>query len=175
VKDYAPPELSAGQWCLSLGHIYFCVEPGQLPQAYHPSYAALQTGITLYQVRKVLITDLIVQGFQLDGVNAFDSVFGAGLQGMTLRGNGRSGVSIGGASRVEIDQCLIGDNGAAQIRSEGFAKTKVTESEVLSNTAPAYVIQGGTLTVDGHAPDAEKPDAEKVDAAESGAVQPDAE
>ena len=57
-------------------------------------------GITLYEVRNVVIRDLIVQGFQLDGINAHDGVFDALLKKVTCRGNARSGICVGGASRV---------------------------------------------------------------------------
>ena len=55
------------------GQIYFCVEQTKLPGDYRLSYARQQTGITLFHVDYVLITDLIVQGFQLDGINLFNS------------------------------------------------------------------------------------------------------
>jgi len=71
------------------------------------------------------------------------------ISGVTSRGNGRSGISVGGASRVTIDQCLIGDNGRAQLRTEGFSRTYVLDSSLLDNTAPAYLIQGGRAWIDG--------------------------
>ena len=112
--NWSLPSLEEREWCLAGGYINLRVEAGQLPQFYAPAYATLQTGITLYQVHDVLITDLIVQGFQLDGINAHDSVFNGKIEGVNARGNGRSGISVGGASRVEVSQCVAGDNGAAQ-------------------------------------------------------------
>ena len=67
------PSFSLRQWCLVCGQIYFCVEPTKLPGDYRLSYASLQTGITLFHVDYVAITDLIVQGFQLDGINLFNT------------------------------------------------------------------------------------------------------
>ena len=52
----------------------------------------MPVGITLYKVRDVAIGDLTVQGFQLDGINAFDGAFDIQLSGVTCRGNGRSGI-----------------------------------------------------------------------------------
>ena len=34
----------------------------------------MQVGVTLYEVRHVIVRDLVIQGFQLDGVNAHDGV-----------------------------------------------------------------------------------------------------
>ena len=58
------PELKPLQWCLFDRRIYFCAEQGRLAREYPLSYTALPVGITLYEVRHVLITDLTVQGFQ---------------------------------------------------------------------------------------------------------------
>lgn len=118
-----------------------------MPQSYKVAYTDLQVGITLYEVRHVVIRDLVVQGFQLDGVNAFDGVMHATLTGLNCRGNARSGISIGGASRVLVESCLVGNNGAAQVRSEGVAHTQLIRCDLLDNTAPKIVRDGGEVTV----------------------------
>jgi hypothetical protein len=139
------PELQPLEWFLFDRELYFRVETGKLPQDYALTFAGHPVGITLYEVRHVQIRDLIVQGFQLDGINAHDSAFEVSLAGITSRGNGRSGVSIGGASRVTIDACLIGNNGAAQVRTEGWSTTRIVNSDILDNTAPAVVEEGGRV------------------------------
>ncbi len=143
------PPLERLEWNLTGGYLYFRVEPGQMPDAYQPACAALQTGITLYHVQGVEVRDLIVQGFQLDGINAFDAATDVRLIGVTARGNGRSGISVGGSSRVEIREALVGDNGVAQLRTEGFSKTQVVDCDLIGNTAPAEVVAGGQLWIDG--------------------------
>ncbi len=107
------PELKPREWCLRNGEIYFCVEQGKLPADYPLSCAGMSVGVTLYKAHDIVINDLVVQGFQLDGVNAHDGVEECLLSGLTCRGNGRAGVAVMGASRVELSGCLIGDNGAA--------------------------------------------------------------
>jgi hypothetical protein len=143
------PQLEPLEWNLTGGYIYFRTEPGQIPDAYQPSYAALQTGITLYHVRGVEVTNLVVQGFQLDGINAFDAATDIRLIGVTARGNGRSGISVGGSSRVEIRDALLGDNGSAQLRTEGYSKTYIFDCDLIGNTAPAEMVEGGQLWIDG--------------------------
>ena len=71
--DTQLPRLEPLQWALVDGRIYFCVEPGQLPQDYLLTYAKLSVGITVYKADDVLIHNLTVQGFQLDGVNFHDA------------------------------------------------------------------------------------------------------
>jgi hypothetical protein len=145
------PPLAPLEWSLTGGYLYFRVEPGRMPDAYEPSYAALQTGITLYHVSRVEVVDLVVQGFQLDGINVFDTATDVRILGVVARGNGRAGISVGGSSRAEIRDCLVGDNGAAQLRTEGYSQTRVVDCELLDNTAPAEVIDGGRLWIDGKA------------------------
>lgn len=146
-KDQKLPDLKPLEWCLLGQHIYFCVEPDRLPQSYDLTYGALRVGITLYEVRYVAVSDLVIQGFQLDGVNAHDGAFHAELVGLNCRGNGRSGISIGGASRVKVQSCLVGNNFVAQVRTEGFSHTQLVHCDLLDNTAPKIVRDGGKVDV----------------------------
>jgi hypothetical protein len=140
------PSLEPLEWCLFDRHLYFRCEPGKVPRQYVLRYTAEQAGITLYEVRHVTVMDLIVQGFQLDGINAHDGVFDGNLIGITARGNGRCGISVGGASRVKIISCVVGDNGVAQVRTEGFCETRIISSNLLENTAPALLQDGGRVS-----------------------------
>lgn len=144
-----PPELEPLQWCLHEGFVYLRLEPMKLPDNYHLSYTMLRTGITLYHVRYVTIQDLTVQGFQLDGINAFNSAHDVHLVRVTCRGNGRSGATVGGASLVSLENSLIGDNGTAQLLTLPISTTYLRRSELLSNTAPGWVDQGGQVFLDG--------------------------
>lgn len=142
-EDTSMPELKPLEWCLFERKIYFRPEPGRVPDSYDLRYAARTVGITLYEVRNVLVRDVILQGFQLDGLNAHDGVFDTVLRNVTCRGNARSGISIGGASRVRLENCLAGDNGEAQLRTEGHSHTYVVDCELLDNSAPAIKREGG--------------------------------
>ncbi len=143
------PPLEPLEWCLWAGKIHFRVESGKTPRDYELGYCTLQTGITLYHVRDVVIEDLTVQGFHVDGVNVSDGVGWTELHGLTCRANGRSGISVGGSSRVVIDGCTLSDNGTAQLRSEGYSHTSVQETRLLDNTAPAIEWRGGEVTIGG--------------------------
>lgn len=144
-KSKGPPELQPRQWCLLDGEIYFCVDMQKLPGDYKLSYSFLQTGITLFQVNYVRITDLTVQGFQLDGISLQNSARNVSLVNVTCRGNGRSGIAVGGASFVDISRSLLGNNGQAQLLTLPYSETHVRESHLLSNTAPGWVDRGGRV------------------------------
>ncbi|MDH3718673.1 MAG: right-handed parallel beta-helix repeat-containing protein [Planctomycetota bacterium] len=145
----SPPPLEPLQWCLLNSQVYFRVEPSTLPDSYQLTQTGHAAGLTLYAAHDVDIRDLVIQGYQLDGVTVHDLVERAVLSGLTCRGNGRSGISVGGASRVVIDQCLLGDNGRGQLRVEAPAAVEVSASDVLDSGVPRFLLQGGRLLVDG--------------------------
>ena len=144
-----PPKLEPLEWCLYGGQVFFCVEPGKLPRDYSLTCAYRQTGITLFHVRGVAIANLTVQGFQIDGISAYNSAREVHIEGVTSRGNGRSGITVGGASQVEIDACVVGNNGRAQLLTLPHGKTSVLGSQLFSNTAPAWVDRGGRVLING--------------------------
>jgi hypothetical protein len=144
------PGLKELQWCLLDGRVYLRMEKLKQPLEYKLSHSVLQTGITLYGVRGVLIEDLVVQGFRYDGISAADRATGVVLSGVTLRGNGRSGLNVSGASKVRLASALAGDNGRMQLRVEYPGELRVDETDVLDNTAPRFeLVGGGTLWING--------------------------
>jgi hypothetical protein len=141
----SPPKLEPRQWGVFEGDIFFRVEKDKMPENYALTYAFLQTGITLYQVDHVTISDLTLQGFQLDGLSAINSARNVHLNGVTCRCNGRYGIAVGGASLVELDDCLLGNNGAAQLITMPYSETHIYGSRLLGNSAAGWVDQGGKV------------------------------
>ncbi len=144
-----PPKLEPLQWCLHRGSIYFAVEPQKLPADYPLRYAAKPAGVSLLAVHDVLIRDLVVEGFHLDGISALNRCRAVRLVGVTSRANGRSGVTVGGASQVDIDSCRLSGNGYAQLLTLPLSETHIRQSELASDTAPAWIDQGGKVFRDG--------------------------
>jgi hypothetical protein len=142
------PSLAPREWCLAEGWIYFRVDEGKLPNAYVLSCCGEQVGITLYDVHDVIIEDLKLRGFWLDGVNCHDNVRRTDLIRLTTQENGRSGISIGGASRVRIDTCTSSANGQAQVRVEGYAIVEMIDNELDATSAPPLVREGGKVVVE---------------------------
>lgn len=143
-------QLQPLEWALVSDRMLFRVAPGQLPSSYRLRHAGLQTGITLYNTEHVRIENLVVQGYQQDGINAHEMVRLCELDGVECRANGRSGVSVGGVSRVLIQNSNLYDNGVAQLRLEGQARVRLDNSDVAASPdAPAYEILSGQLTING--------------------------
>ena len=63
------PALEPLQWYLREGYVYLRIEEGKWIDDYALSHTQLTTGVTLYHVRHAVVVDLVVQGFQLDGIN----------------------------------------------------------------------------------------------------------
>jgi hypothetical protein len=143
-------ELEPLEWMLANGWIYFRVEKGKSPQEYRLSCSALQTGITVYKVEGVEIRNLTVQGFQLDGINFNDAEGPTVLSGVTSCGNGRSGVTVTGVSKVALDGCLLGDNGQSQLLVQEFGEVNLLNCDLVDNTGPKWEIKNGAkLLIDG--------------------------
>lgn len=140
-----PPQLAPRQWCLLGGWIYFCVEEGRLPADYNLSCCGEQVGITLYDVHDVVVEDLTIRGYWLDAINCHDNVRRTDLVRIEAAHNGRSGISIGGASRVRIDTCTAAGNGQAQVRVEGYTIVQLIDNVLDPASAPAVIREGGRV------------------------------
>ena len=143
--DGLVPDLKPLEWCLLDGYIYFRVEQDLLPDSYEISCCGAKTGITLYNAHDVVISGLIIQGFHLDGLNAHDNVRRTDIVEVTCLNNGRSGFSVGGASRVRIEDCAASGNGAAQVRTEGYSIIQLNGGKYDAASAPALVQEGGRV------------------------------
>ena len=119
------PDLQTGEWCLFEGFVYFRAESGKTPRDaghYNLSYSARMCGITLLQVHHVRLHDLTVQGFQLDGVSAVNGAQNIVLDNVVCRNNGRSGVTIGGASSLSAGYGTFAENLTTQILSKPYSE-----------------------------------------------------
>ena len=117
----APPKLEPLEWTLHNGYIYFR-QHDRMPVDYDlttPRRRPVSRCTTQY----VTIVDL-TQGFQIDGINAFKC--------RPVHPPGQCDVSRewakwnhgGGASLVEVDRSLAGNNGVAQLLTEPLSVTR---------------------------------------------------
>lgn len=150
-SKYEVSQLQPTEWALLDGRMFFRTEGNKIPENYGLRHTLLQTGITLYDVRHVRIENLVIQGFQQDGINAHELVRDCQLVDVDCRANGRAGLSVGGVSRVEAVQCNFYDNGRVQVRTEGLAELKLIDCDVDTSGAPAFESGGRSLTANGKA------------------------
>ena len=151
---YGLPYLKERQWTRTDGGIHFAPGEGKTPYAYELSYAKHPVGITLYDVESVVISDLNIRGYQLDGINAHDNAFDCVVTDVNCTANGRSGISIGGSSRVKIVDSKLFDNGDIQLNTSGWSTTEVIRTRLAAIHKPIWrrdadlFDNGPRLTVD---------------------------
>ncbi len=149
-KDEIPVvKLNAMQWCMHEGYVYFKPERERMPDEYALRCAGRKCGITLIHVQGVEIRNLTVQGFQNDGIAAANAARQVYLNNVTLRGNARAGLSVGGACTVWVINSMLGNNNYAQLLTENYSRTHLMKTDLISNTAPGWVDRGGEVNLDG--------------------------
>lgn len=124
------PALKPLEWTFLADKVYLRTESPKLPSDYNLSEPGHAVGVTLYKAVHVIIDDVVVQNFRLDGIAAADVAQSVSLVGVVARGNGRSGIHVAGASQVDIYASLLFANGGNQIRVDGFSTTRIINCEV---------------------------------------------
>jgi hypothetical protein len=143
-------QLQPREWAEAGGWIYFRVEEGRMPQEYALGYSAWPVAITLYKVEGVVISNLVVQGYRVDGLNLNDATGPVVLYGVTVRANGRSGIAIVGASEADMRSCTLADNGKSQLLLEGYAECNLSSCQIPDASSPKWEIHNGAkLLLDG--------------------------
>jgi len=101
-KWVAIPDLEVDQWCSWRGSIYYRVERYVEPATQRLSIARRSCGITVFAAHDIVISDLTIQHFRLDGVNVHDLATNIQLEKLTVHENGRAGLAIGGSSSARV-------------------------------------------------------------------------
>ncbi|MDR2171357.1 MAG: hypothetical protein LBP59_14535 [Planctomycetaceae bacterium] len=112
------PQLAPESWCILRGYVYFKTDGKKSPMFaddYNLTYSKLKTGISIIQAKNIKIHDLTVQGYQLDGIAAVNGATNIILDNITCCKNGRSGLTIGGASSIAAGYSKFNENKNTQI------------------------------------------------------------
>jgi hypothetical protein len=151
----ALPEIPAGHWLAWRGAIYYRALPGKSQTKDDPplAFATEEMGITLLDVEGVVIHNLELRHFRLDGINAHDRCSHVILDSVRLIENGRAGLAVGGSSTVGIKDSTIQGNRLASILNAEVAQTEVLTSQlgpagVLAPDRDPIRITGGHVLVD---------------------------
>lgn len=150
-----PPSLAEMEWCICNGFLYVCLENFKRPQDYRFTYSEKMTGMTIMQTDGVRINDLIVQGYQVDGISIVNNTKNVVLDNVIVRGNGRNGLTVGAASTASVGFSLFGDNNAAQIAMSERSELLLFLSEMngtddsLKSTQSQQVAQFANIVNDG--------------------------
>ena len=124
------PKIPAGQWTVWKGAIYYQAVKDDNPALRPFRYAYQSVGITLYEVHSVLVMDLTLKHFRLDGVNAHDRCSGVTLHNVNTTGNGRAGMAVGGVSAIVVRKCAITGNRLHSVLITEKGAVKIEESKL---------------------------------------------
>jgi len=119
-----------GQWSVRQGSIYYRSRPQEDPREHAFRVAQRGAGLSLYRVHDVLIRDLNVVGFRVDGAHAVDQCRSVTLTNVTLQHNGRSGVAVSGASEVLLNNCRAIDNRLDSVRISGLGAADLKACQI---------------------------------------------
>jgi hypothetical protein len=148
----SPPALGEGTWCAWHGMIYYRLYTTAGSQSVDPDapleFAAEEVGITLLDVDDVLIRNLELRHFRLDGVNVHDRCQNIILDHVKLTENGRAGLAVGGSSLVGIKDSEVAGNRVTQILSTEVAQTELLNTQIGSGVGAAITRKGGHVLVD---------------------------
>lgn len=158
-RDVSPTAgIEAGQWQGRNGSIYFrSPGPGVNPLNLPLAFARDEVGITLIDVNDVVIRNLTVRHFRLDGINAHDRARNVILENVRLLENGRSGLAVGGTSLVGLEDSELDGNRHAQVLNTEKAQTEVISSRLGETAGPPFRITGGHLLIEGEEAVSEMP------------------
>ena len=132
-----PPTLPAAHWTVWHGAIYYQAEPDELPPLEPFRLANRNAGLFLYDARLVIVRNLTLRHYRLDGVHVADRCRDVLLEGITSEHNGRSGIFVGGSSRVLIRGGSTTGNRDASLLLRGLGTAEVEGTAF--DTAPVQV------------------------------------
>ncbi|MBI3862646.1 MAG: right-handed parallel beta-helix repeat-containing protein [Planctomycetia bacterium] len=146
-----PAAIPAGQWAAWHGSIYYHVPPAGPALAMQAplGFAAEEVGITLLDVDNVVIHNLELRHFRLDGVNVHDRCKNIILDQVKLVENGRAGLAVGGCSLVGIKDSEISGNRVAQVLNAEVAQTEIISTKLASAAGNPIRKTGGHVLVEG--------------------------
>lgn len=111
--DTTLPSIPAGEWCAWRNVLYYHAPAAVNPNTLNLALADEQVGITLLDVQNVVIRDVRLQHYRLDGINAHDRCRDVVLENVTLEANGRAGLAVGGTSQVVVRGSTLQGNRVA--------------------------------------------------------------
>lgn len=123
----ALPTPPPGHWAAWRGAIYYQILPDEIPSLEPFRVASREAGLFLYGVSNVVVRDLRLRYFHLDGVNAHDQVYDVVLQNISAEDNGRSGIFVGGSSDLVIRGGSTGGNREASLLLREKAKANLQD------------------------------------------------
>lgn len=123
-------ELPVEHWVADRGAVIFRLPPDSTPQTESWSYAALEYGVSLVDVKHVELRGLTIQGCRVDGLALDNNCRAIRLDDVTLEQHGRCGLAINGTSHVTVTNSRIRENGRHAILITERAGVELVETDL---------------------------------------------
>ncbi len=147
------PALPEGRWCAWHGSIFYHVASQPTGSSFQTdaplAFAAEEVGMTLLDTDDVVIRNLELRHFRLDGVNVHDRCKNIVLDHVRLIENGRAGLAVGGSSLVGIKDSELVGNRVTQVLNAEVAQTELLDCKLGPAGGESIQIKGGHVLVDG--------------------------
>jgi len=124
------PPLEVDQWCSFKGQIYYRSAERDEPHNKPFGIAVDECGMSIYGTQEVVIEDLTIQHFRLDGVGVPDLAKRIELRNVKLIQNGRAGLRVGGGAVVTLRGATIEKNGRHSVLLQGLGSAEVVDSSL---------------------------------------------
>lgn len=124
------PAIPVGSWCAFRGAIYYHAERLVEPESMNFAFAQRMSGITFFSVKNIIVDNLKVEHFRIDGVQASDHATDIVLRGVLIVENGRAGLTVGGTSLVALVGCQIERNRDESILIREAAALVVQDTQI---------------------------------------------
>lgn len=125
------PNAPAEHWYPEDHSVILKTQRGEHPALQPLDLARENVGLTLLGVEHVVIRDVTLRHFRLDGINVHDRCHDVVLENVVCEGNGRAGVAVGGTSRVSIRNSVLTDNREHSLLITELGQVEVSESELM--------------------------------------------
>ncbi len=105
----APP-LEPLQWAAVHGLVYFRVEPGKFIDQYEFEAPAREIGLGLHNARNVIVRNLRIELFRLDGIAVTGNSRNIRLENIRSTANGRAGLNVSATAEVQVGRIDLAGN-----------------------------------------------------------------
>ncbi len=128
--SHYPHGIEEGQFAVCMGRVFYRSPKGEQPGERAFAIAQGTTGVSLFGVRNVIIKDLKVENFRIDGLNAHDLCRNVLVENVTAIANGRAGMTVKGSAELVVRNCRIEQNLEHSVLVQEAGEVDVKETAV---------------------------------------------
>jgi len=123
------PDVPVGSWGVHKGTIYYRSKTQDTPRQHDFALAETATGLTLLGVRNVVVSDLTLRHFRVDGINAHNRCENVQFNNVSCVENGRAGIVVSGTSQIDVNNSEITRNQQHSLLITEFGQARLDGTE----------------------------------------------